>query len=56
MWIRKEVADYGQGLILYVRPYRDTADLSPSRIIKVRDSLLQKIYSRTGGQLFYVNR
>lgn len=42
MWIRKEVADYSHGLILYVRPYRDTTDLSPSRIIKVRDSLLQK--------------
>jgi hypothetical protein len=42
MWLRKEVAEYSQGLILYVRPYRDTADLSPSRLIKVRDSLLQK--------------
>lgn len=42
MWIRKEVADYSQGILLYVRPYNDTADLSASRIIKVRDSLLQK--------------
>lgn len=52
MWIRKEVADYGQGLILYVRPYRDTADLSPSRIIKVRDSLLQKYIPGPVGNSF----
>ncbi len=42
MWIRKEVADYSQGLILYTLPYRDTLDLSDNRIIQVRDSLLQK--------------
>jgi hypothetical protein len=42
MWIRKELADISQGLIIYTRPYTDTADLSPSRLIYVRDSLLQK--------------
>jgi hypothetical protein len=40
MWIRKELIDYGQGLILYTRPYRDTVDLNNSRLIYVRDSLL----------------
>jgi hypothetical protein len=42
MWIRKELTDYGQGLILYTRPYRDTAELSTSRLIYVRDSLLYR--------------
>lgn len=42
MWIRKELADYGQGLILYSRPYRDTADLNNSKLISVRDSLLYR--------------
>ena len=52
MWLRKEVADYSQGLILYVRPYRDTTDLSPSRLIKVRDSLLQKYIPGPVGNSF----
>lgn len=52
MWLRKEVADYSQGLILYVRPYRDTIDLSPSRLIKVRDSLLQKYIPGPVGNSF----
>jgi len=42
MWIRKELADISHGLIIYSQPYTDTADLSPSRLIYVRDSLLQK--------------
>jgi len=42
IWIRKEVADFSQGLVVYAVPYRDTSDLSPRRIIAVRDSLLQK--------------
>lgn len=42
MWIRKEVADYSQGLILYTLPYSDTADLNDHRTIHLRDSLLQK--------------
>ncbi len=42
MWIRKELVDYSQGLIIYTRPYTDTLELSPSRLIYVRDSLLQK--------------
>lgn len=52
MWIRKEVADYSQGIIIYTRPYRDTADLSPSRLIKVRDSLLHKYIPGPVGNSF----
>lgn len=40
MWIRKETDEASQALIIYSIPYRDTFDLSPKRIIKVRDSVL----------------
>lgn len=42
MWLRKETNDFGQGIILYQRNYRDTLDFSLSRLIKVRDSLVMK--------------
>lgn len=40
MWLRKETNDMSQGFILYQRPYRDTADFSLNKFVKVRDSLL----------------
>lgn len=41
MWIRKELKDISQCFIIYTMPYRDTLDLSPNRIIMVRDSVVR---------------
>lgn len=42
MWIRKETADMSMAFLVYELPYKDTADLNPDNIIKVRDSIVQK--------------
>ena len=42
MWIRKETADMSMAFMIYELPYRDTADLNPDNIIKVRDSIVKK--------------
>lgn len=41
-WIRKEAIDFSQALMIWSLPYRDTFDLNPSRLIAVRDSIVQK--------------
>ena len=42
MWIRKETADMSMAFLIYELPYKDTADLNPDNIIRVRDSIVQK--------------
>lgn len=42
MWIRKETADMSMAFLIYELPYRDTSDLNPDNIIKVRDSIVQR--------------
>ena len=42
MWIRKETADMSMAFMIYELPYKDTADLNPDNIIKVRDSIVKK--------------
>ena len=42
MWIRKETADMSMAFLVYELPYKDTADLNPDNIIKVRDSIVHK--------------
>ena len=42
MWIRKETADMSMAFLIYELPYKDTADLNPNNIIRVRDSIVQK--------------
>lgn len=42
MWIRKELQDQSQCFLIYTLPYRDTLDLSPNRILMVRDSIVRE--------------
>ncbi|MBQ2853121.1 MAG: DUF4837 family protein [Bacteroidales bacterium] len=42
MWIRKETSDMSMAFLIYELPYKDTADLNPNNIIKVRDSIVEK--------------
>ena len=42
MWIRKETADMSMAFLVYELPYKDTADLNPDNIIRVRDSIVKK--------------
>ena len=42
MWIRKETADMSMAFMIYELPYKDTADLNPDNIIRVRDSIVKK--------------
>ncbi len=42
MWIRKETADMSMAFMIYELPYKDTADLNPDNIIRVRDSIVEK--------------
>ena len=42
MWIRKETADMSMAFLIYELPYKDTTDLNPNNIIRVRDSIVQK--------------
>ncbi len=43
MWIRDEhQADKSMAFMIYELPYRDTADLNPYNIIKVRDSIVKR--------------
>lgn len=42
VWIRKELRDMSQGIIAYAIPYRDTLDLTPNRLIAVRDSVVKR--------------
>lgn len=42
MWIRKETADMSMSFMIYELPYKDTADLNPDNIIRVRDSIVKK--------------
>ena len=42
MWIRKETSDMSMAFLIYELPYKDTADLNPNIIIKVRDSIVEK--------------
>lgn len=42
MWIRKETDAMSMAFMIYELPYKDTADLNPENIIKVRDSIVQK--------------
>lgn len=41
-WIRKEAKDFSQGIMIYLFSYTDKNDLSPSRIIAIRDSLTKQ--------------
>jgi hypothetical protein len=40
IWIRNETADQSQAIMAWHTPYRDTADLSTSRLVFVRDSIV----------------
>ena len=42
MWIRNEQDDKSMAFMIYELPYKDTADLNPDNIIKVRDSIVKK--------------
>lgn len=42
MWIRKETDVMSMAFMVYELPYKDTADLNPDNIIRVRDSIVQK--------------
>lgn len=42
MWIRKETDDMSMAFMIYELPYKDTADLNPDNIIRVRDSIVKK--------------
>lgn len=42
MWIRKETAEMSMAFLVYELPYKDTTDLNPDNIIKVRDSIVKK--------------
>lgn len=42
MWIRKETDDMSMAFMVYELPYKDTADLNPDNIIRVRDSIAKK--------------
>lgn len=42
MWIRKETQDMSMAFLIYELPYKDTADLNPENIIRVRDSIVKK--------------
>ena len=42
MWIRKETDVMSMAFMLYELPYKDTADLNPDNIIRVRDSIVKK--------------
>jgi hypothetical protein len=42
IWIRKETADLSQAIMAWHTPYRDTSDLSRSRLLAVRDSIVAK--------------
>lgn len=42
MWLRKETNDFGQGFIIYQRPYHDTTQFTLNRLIRLRDSLAMK--------------
>ena len=42
MWIRKETDKMSMAFMIYELPYKDTADLNPDNIIRVRDSIVKK--------------
>ena len=42
MWISLETNDYSQGLIIYSRPYKDTAQFSKTALLNYRDSIVKK--------------
>ena len=42
MWIRKETDVMSMAFMIYELPYKDTADLNPDNIIRVRDSIVKK--------------
>ena len=42
MWIRQETDDRSLAFLIYELPYKDTADLNPDNIIRVRDSIVKK--------------
>lgn len=42
MWIRQETDDRSLAFLIYELPYKDTADLNPDNIIRVRDSIVEK--------------
>lgn len=42
MWIRKETNEMSMAFMIYELPYKDTTDLNPDNIIRVRDSIAQK--------------
>lgn len=41
-WLRREPAEYSQGILIYTQPYLDTMQFTPDRIIEARDSVTKK--------------
>lgn len=42
MWISLETNEHSQGLIIYTRPYNDTAQFSKTALLNYRDSIVKK--------------
>ncbi len=42
LWLRREPSDMSQGIMVYTKPYKDTAQFYPDNIIRWRDSITKK--------------